>query len=501
VWFTDSSNPGAIGRIDPTSGQVSEFITGLTKDRKPTGITAGADGAMWFTEAANPGAIGRITTSGAISEFSAGLTPDTRPLGIAAGADGALWFTQEGNPGAIGRITTAGTISEFTAGMSTNSRPTGITAADDGNLHFTEAASPGRIATITPAGVISELATPTGNSQPSGIAEGPDGNLWVTEVGAHGQIATVTVAPGTHAAAASAVAEQAATLHAEVRPNSQATVFDFEYGTTSSYGSQTASTSAGSGAVATAVSAPIVGLTPGTAYHFRVRATNAAGTSYGPDTTFLTVAAPTSETPAATALTPSTPVAATLVTAPTSPVTPPSTPALGRTALVSVVSGTVTVAVPGSAPKPLASAKDIPVGSVIDATRGVLRLTTALDRRGHVQSATIWGAAFAIAQSATRHGMTTMTLGGASACRVPARVARAVVAARRTPTLWAKDNHGHFSTRGQNSVATVRGTYWGTQNSCGGTWTIVRQGGVSVRDLKRHRTVLVRAGHSYLARR
>jgi hypothetical protein len=36
---------------------------------------------------------------------------------------------------------------------------------------------------------------------------------------------------------------------------------------------------------------------------------------------------------------------------------------------------------------------------------------------------------------------------------------------------------------------------------CDGTLTRVTSGAVSVRDFRRHRTVLVRAGHSYLARR
>jgi len=51
-------------------------------------------------------------------------------------------------------------------------------------------------------------------------------------------------------------------------------------------------------ATAGAVSAAIKGLTPGTTYHFRVGATNAAGTSYGQDVTFanniacIAVAAP-----------------------------------------------------------------------------------------------------------------------------------------------------------------------------------------------------------------
>ncbi len=72
-------------------------------------------------------------------------------------------------------------------------------------------------------------------------------------------------------------------------------------------------------------------------------------------------------------------------------------------------------------------------------------------------------------------------------------------AAATVETLWAHDNHGRFSSRGHNSVATVRGTWWGTTETCAGTLTTVRQGLVSVRP--RHgRTVLVRAGHRYLAR-
>jgi hypothetical protein len=48
-------------------------------------------------------------------------------------------------------------------------------------------------------------------------------------------------------------------------------------------------------------------------------------------------------------------------------------------------------------------------------------------------------------------------------------------------------------------VATVRGTSWYTEDRCDGTLTRVSQGSVSVRDLVNDRTVIVRAGHSYLA--
>ena len=67
--------------------------------------------------------------------------------------------------------------------------------------------------------------------------------------------------------------------------------------------------------------------------------------------------------------------------------------------------------------------------------------------------------------------------------------------------VWIKDNHGRFRSHGKNSVATVRGTLWLTKETCRGTMTRVKQGKVAVRDLHRKRTVLVRAGHSYLAKR
>jgi ferric-dicitrate binding protein FerR (iron transport regulator) len=49
-------------------------------------------------------------------------------------------------------------------------------------------------------------------------------------------------------------------------------------------------------------------------------------------------------------------------------------------------------------------------------------------------------------------------------------------------------------------VATVRGTSWYVEDRCDGTLTRVSKGSVSVYDRGRHRTVVVRAGHSYLAR-
>ena len=65
--------------------------------------------------------------------------------------------------------------------------------------------------------------------------------------------------------------------------------------------------------------------------------------------------------------------------------------------------------------------------------------------------------------------------------------------------LWG-DGKGSFRTQGKYSAATIRGTRWLVQDTCAGTRTTVRQGSVNVRDNVRRKTVIVRAGKSYLAK-
>ncbi|HEY5342743.1 MAG TPA: fibronectin type III domain-containing protein, partial [Solirubrobacteraceae bacterium] len=84
--------------------------------------------------------------------------------------------------------------------------------------------------------------------------------------------------------------QTSATLNARVNPDGQTvTECTFEYGTSTGYGSKAPCKSLpGSGTSPVAVSAKVTGLTPNTEYHFRIVATNAAGTSKGEDVTFRT---------------------------------------------------------------------------------------------------------------------------------------------------------------------------------------------------------------------
>jgi Calx-beta domain-containing protein len=100
-------------------------------------------------------------------------------------------------------------------------------------------------------------------------------------------------APSVSTDPATDMTQTGATLRGTVVPNGVATSHHFDYGTTTSYGSTTPTTAAGSGTTAVPVAAAVGGLSPATTYHFRLAATNSAGTSFGDDASFTTGANPT----------------------------------------------------------------------------------------------------------------------------------------------------------------------------------------------------------------
>ena len=79
-----------------------------------------------------------------------------------------------------------------------------------------------------------------------------------------------------------------AALHGRVDPNGQATAAWFQYGKTKSYGSRTASQSAGLAPGQVPISASIGSLKSNTTYHFRMVAESKDGRKNGPDRAFKT---------------------------------------------------------------------------------------------------------------------------------------------------------------------------------------------------------------------
>lgn len=173
-----------------------------------------------------------------------------------------------------------------------------------------------------------------------------------------------------------------------------------------------------------------------------------------------------------------------------------ATPVLAQSVAGSVISGTVTVERPGTNSfVTLAAPGLIPVGSLVNATNGRVRLTAAASAKGVTHSGQFYDGEFRLGQA--RSGLTTLTLAGGTPCAGSASAGRH--APTRRQKLWGSA-HGTFETIGTDAAATELGTRWLTEDTCSETVIRVRGGAVKVTDFVHHRSVVVRAPHSYVAR-
>lgn len=224
VWYTDQAN-SYIGRLDPTTGRITDYAT-PTPVSGPHGIVVAPDGVVWYT-ANFKGRLGRLDpATGTIAEYplpaaardphtplyhggkiwftaqgsnlyghlepASGqvklfpvATPNARPYGLVAGPDGALWMALFGT-NRIGRINPAdGTLRDFTL-PDAGARPRRLVADGKGIVWYTDYARD-RLGRLDPAtGQVREFPAPGGRgSAPYGIAVAPDGRIWYDESGSN----------------------------------------------------------------------------------------------------------------------------------------------------------------------------------------------------------------------------------------------------------------------------------------------------------------------------
>jgi hypothetical protein len=154
---------------------------------------------------------------------------------------------------------------------------------------------------------------------------------------------------------------------------------------------------------------------------------------------------------------------------------------------------------------PLTEPRQLPVGTIFDTLAGVARVATAASSAGKLQAGDFGAGIFKLLQARKQKGLAELDIMDAhSARQVCATLGkRAAVAAKLSSKVLGRLNanaHGKFSTKGQYSAATVRGTVWSVANQCDGTLTKVQRGVVSVRDFVRRKTITLFTGQHYLAR-
>ncbi|HEY8082607.1 MAG TPA: S8 family serine peptidase [Solirubrobacterales bacterium] len=272
------------------------------------GTTSGEDRVFTTWSATQP------HFSSSYGETGAGNGQLSEPAGIAIGAEGDIWVADTGND-RIQQFDSEGKyvsqLGETGAGNGQLSEPAGIgiggaTINAEDSIWVTDAGN-NRIQAFDPASGkylanFGESGAGEGQfSLPKGIVFDPAGNLWIADSQNDRIQKWVYTLTNVTTEAATQVKGTSATLRASINPEGSATSYYFEYGKTTSYGSEAPlpSEPIGSGTSSVKVGRSIGGLSLGTTYHYRVVAENSAGIAYGVDKAFTTKNVPKVTTEAA----------------------------------------------------------------------------------------------------------------------------------------------------------------------------------------------------------
>jgi len=163
---------------------------------------------------------------------------------------------------------------------------------------------------------------------------------------------------------------------------------------------------------------------------------------------------------------------------------------------------------------PLSENMQLPTGTQVDARHGMFKLVSATGKGSKTQSGTFNGGIFSLSQTShgKNKGLTSLSLvegafkgaptyASCSAKKAADTSGPSADAARLSSRVLQSlhsSGHGRFSTRGRFGAATVRGTAWTIGDRCDGTFISVQKDSVTVTDFVHHKTIIVRAGHSYL---
>jgi len=170
-------------------------------------------------------------------------------------------------------------------------------------------------------------------------------------------------------------------------------------------------------------------------------------------------------------------------------------PVLGQSAEIDPVSGSVSIKQPGSSGYvPVKTIMALRYGATLHATGGNVQVIAAKPGSGF-ESGQFYDGGFNLSQG--KGGVVQATLNGRLKCpTTPLTLARD--ASSSSFRLWGHVK-GKFRTRGHYGSASVQGTIWLTRESCAGTFFHVVEGVLKIRDFTLHKTVIIHAGHSYLA--
>jgi hypothetical protein len=163
--------------------------------------------------------------------------------------------------------------------------------------------------------------------------------------------------------------------------------------------------------------------------------------------------------------------------------------------------GTVRIKLPGRRRfRVLREGEQLPVGTVVDTLNGRVTLFAAANKKGGTSESDFYDGVFKLSQTKGSKPITVLRLvERLTGCKT-SKQASAAAKKKKKRRLWGNGS-GRFRTRGRHSAATVVGTRWLVEDRCRSTLTRVRRGKVKVRDFVKDKTVTVKAGKKYVARK
>jgi hypothetical protein len=303
--FSEKWSEGPITRYEPSQFG-SSAATGSVVDSK--GSTLAVDPATQDLYVDERGQVAQFGTHGEpVSTFAAsGEGAISGSFGIAVGPVNHDIYVSDGNGklsifetvgnGHVPTVST-GSASELTPGGATLNGTVNPEEAPIGECFFEYGESHSYDKTVpcaeSPTEIGSGNAAVAVHARVTGLS-GPEYHFRLvatqTIKGFGGDSSFVAlVPPATENTYVTSITSTSATLQGNLNPRSEETTYHFEYGSTDpGYGSSTPTGRLGPSPTSTLVAAHLQGLTADTTYHYRLAATNANGTTYGPDSTFTT---------------------------------------------------------------------------------------------------------------------------------------------------------------------------------------------------------------------
>ena len=310
TYHGGASGNGTVFKMTP-GGALTTLVsfTGSNGQYPQAGLVQGSDGnfygTTYFGGANGVGTVFKVSAGGALTtlvsfNYSNGCNPFA---GLVQGSDGNFYGTTRSGGangyGTVFKVSAEGTLTMLASFNSTNGADphAGLVQGSDGNFYGTTyqggTNNQGTVFKVSLGGTLTTLYSFDGS-----IGAHPcctplfraDGNLYGTANQMLIWRITPASAPTVATGVASGIGATAATVSGTVTPNSGNTSVLFEYGISTAYGSNAAAVPGTvlATSTTTAVSASLSGLSPHTLYHYRVDATDSAGTSYGADATFTT---------------------------------------------------------------------------------------------------------------------------------------------------------------------------------------------------------------------